>query len=94
MITKDDLTTLCELSRLYLSEAELESYGKSMTDIMNLMDTIGESDFEYDPIDMNNAVPFVSLRSDEVVTYNNMEKIIENGPETIENQFVVPKVVD
>lgn len=94
MITKDDLITLCELSRLYLSEEELESYGKSMTDIMNLMDTIGESDFEYDPIDMANAVPFTSLRADEVVTYENMDKIVENGPETIENQFVVPKVVD
>ncbi len=94
MITKDDLLTLCELSRLYLSEEELVSYGKSMTDIMNLMDTIGESDFEYDPIDMTNAVPFTSLRADEVVTYENMDKIVENGPETVENQFVVPKVVD
>ena len=94
MITKDDLVTLCELSRLYLSEEELETYGKSMTDIMNLMDTIGESDFEYNPIDMTNAVPFTSLRADEVVTYENMDKIVENGPETVENQFVVPKVVD
>ena len=94
MITKDDLQMLCELSRLYLSDEELETYGKSMTDIMNLMDTIGESDFEYDPIDMNNAVPFAELRDDEVVTYDNMSKITENGPETVENQFVVPKVVD
>ena len=94
MITKDDLVTLCELSRLYLSEEELETYGKFMTDIMNLMDTIGESDFEYNPIDMTNAVPFTSLRADEVVTYENMDKIVENGPETVENQFVVPKVVD
>lgn len=94
MITKDDLLTLCELSKLYLSEEELETYGKSMTDIMNLMDTIGESDFEYDLIDAANAVPFASLRADEVVTYDNMDKIVENGPQTIENQFVVPKVVD
>ncbi len=94
MITKDDLQMLCELSRLYLSDEELEAYGKSMTDIMNLMDTIGESDFEYDPIDMNNAVSFADLRDDEVVTYDNMSKITENGPETVENQFVVPKVVD
>ena len=94
MITKDDLKVLCELSKLYLSEEEMESYGKSMTDIMNLMDTIGESDFEYNPIDMSNAVPFTSLRKDEVVNNENMDKIVANGPETIENQFVVPKVVD
>ena len=94
MITKEDLTTLCELSRLYLSEEEMETYGKEMTDIMNLMDTIGESDFEYNPIDMANAVPFTSLRTDEVTTFSDMDKIVENGPETTENQFVVPKVVD
>lgn len=94
MITKEDLTTLCELSRLYLSDEEMEAYGKSMTDIMTLMDTIGESDFEYNPIDLSNAVPFTSLRCDEVVTFGDMDKITENGPETIENQFVVPKVVD
>ena len=94
MITKEDLITLCELSRLYLSDEELETYGKSMTDIMTLMDTIGDSDFEYDPVDMNNAVPFTSLRNDEVVECGAMDKITANGPETIENQFVVPKVVD
>ncbi len=94
MITKDDLKVLCELSRLYLSDDEMEEYGKSMTDIMNLMDTIGESNFEYDPIDMGNAAPFSSLRDDTVVTYENMQKIVNNGPETAENQFVVPKVVD
>lgn len=94
MITKDDLITLCELSRLSLSDEELEAYAKSMTDIMTLMDTIGDSDFEYDPVDMSNAVPFTSLRADEVVTCENMDKIVENGPETVENQFVVPKVVD
>ena len=65
-----------------------------MTDIMTLMDTIGESDYEYNPVDMNNAVPFSSLREDKVVDFENMDKIVENGPKTVENQFVVPKVVD
>lgn len=94
MITQDDLKVLCELSKLYLSEEELESYGKSMTDIMTLMDTIGESDFEYDPVDMNNAVPYTSLRDDSEVKFGNMDKIVQNGPSTVENQFIVPKVVD
>ena len=94
MITKEDLITLCELSRLHLSEEELETYGKSMTDIMTLMDTIGESDFEYNLIDMNNAVPFSSIREDKVVEFGNMDKIVEHGHATIESQFIVPKVVD
>lgn len=94
MITKEDLLTLCELSRLHLSEEELVAYGKSMTEIMTLMDTIGESDFEYNLVDMNNAVPFSSLREDKIVDFENMDKIVANGPATVENQFIVPKVVD
>ena len=94
MITKDDLKMLSELSKLYLSEDELEKYGKEMVDIMNLKDTIGESDFEYNPVDKENAVPFSSLRKDAVKTFDNMQGITAQGPETAENMFVVPKVVD
>lgn len=94
MINKDELKLLCDLSRLSLSDEELEKYAGEMADIMNLMDTIGDSDFEYDLIEPENAVPFTSLRADEAVTFSSMDKIIKNGPEVIENMFVVPKVVD
>jgi len=94
MITREDLKMLSDLSRLYLSEEELDKYGKEMADIMELMDTIGESDFEYNLIDNSNAVPFSALRSDNVETFDNMKGVVDGGPEVIENMFVVPKVVD
>ena len=94
MITKDDLKILCDLSRLDLSEEELEFYEKSMQDVMGLMDTIGESDFEYDNKDMENAVSFSELRADEVSAYENMRGILNIGPEVDDDQFVVPKVID
>ncbi len=94
MISKEELKTLADLSRLNLTEAELEKFSKEMTDIMALMDSIGESDFEYNPIEPKNAVPFSSLRSDTPVIFPDMEKIAANGPEVIENMFVVPKVVE
>lgn len=94
MITKDDLKMLSDLSRLSFTEDELEKYAKDMASIMNLMDTIGESDFEYDPVDNSNAVPFSSLREDKVETFDNMKGITGGGPSVIENMFVVPKVVD
>ena len=64
------------------------------TDIINLMDTIGDSDFEYNPIDMTNAVPFGELRADHITEFDNMDGIVKNGPQVIANQFVVPKIVD
>lgn len=94
MISKDQLDLLCELSKLSLSDEEMVEYSKEMTDIISLMDTIGDSDFEYNPIDTSNAVPFSSLRADKTQTFENMKGIVENGPRTIENQFVVPKIVD
>ena len=94
MINKEQLTLLCELSKLHLSNEELLEYGKEMTDIIGLMDTIGDSSFEYNPIDMTNAVPFAELRADKVEAFDNMNGIVKNGPQTTENQFVVPKIVD
>ena len=94
MLSMDNLKLLCELSKLHLSEEEMQEYQKEMTDIINLMDTIGESDFEYNPQDLSNAVPFSELRADSIEAFDNMDGIVENGPEVIENQFVVPKIVD
>lgn len=94
MIKDEELKLLCDLSKLHIADDELEAYGREMTDIINLMDTIGESDFEYDLIDNVNAVPFSQLRGDVVENYENMQGIVKNGPEVIENQFVVPKIVD
>ncbi len=94
MIKTEDLKLLCELSKLHLTDDELVEYGKEMTDIIALMDNIGDSDFEYNPIDMTNAVPFSELRADKIEAFDNMEGIVRNGPETVENQFVVPKIVD
>lgn len=94
MINEKELKLLSELSKLHFSESELAQYGKDMTDIMELMDTIGDSDFEYNLIDMSNAVPFSELRADTICQFDNMSGIVENGPETIENQFIVPKIVD
>lgn len=94
MIKTDELNLLCELSKLYIPEGEIESYGKEMSDIIELMDTIGDSNFEYDLKDMSSVVPFKSLRGDKVSEFDNMGGIVENGPEVIEHRFVVPKVVD
>ena len=94
MLSMDNLKLLCELSKLHLSEDELLDYQKEMTDIINLMDTIGDSDFEYNPVDMSNAVPFSELRADNIETFDNMDGIVKNGPQVAMNQFVVPKIVD
>lgn len=94
MLSMDNLKLLCELSKLHLSEEELLDYQKEMTDIINLMDTIGDSDFEYNPVDMSNAVPFSELREDNIETFANMDGIVKNGPQVTMNQFVVPKIVD
>ncbi len=94
MLSMDNLKLLCELSKLHLSEDEMKEYQKEMTDIINLMDTIGDSDFEYNPIDMTNAVPFGELRADDITEFDNMDGIVKNGPQVIANQFVVPKIVD
>lgn len=94
MITKDQVKNLADLSRLYVSEEDLNKYSREMEDIIALMDTIGDSDFEYNLIEKETAVPYSSLRRDLEVKFSDMDKIVGEGPETIENMFVVPKVVE
>ena len=94
MINEKELKNLAELSRLELSEEELLKYQKEMADIIALMDTIADSEFSYEPKDEKNAVFFSSLRKDEAKGFDSKEKIIDNGPETFENMFVVPKTIE
>lgn len=94
MINKEELKNLAELSKLELSEEELTKYSKEMADIIALMDTIADSGFSYDPKGEQNAVSFSSLRKDEAKDFDSKEKIVECGPDTFENMFVVPKTIE
>ena len=87
------ITYLAKLSKLELSQEELERAAKDMTSIIGIMDTVKEIDVTYDPIADNKNVYLSGLREDIAQASMETEKILSNAVST-NNCFVVPKVVE
>ena len=84
---------LAKLGKLSFTDEELEQAVKDMTSIIEIMDTIKESDITYDPLKDNHNVYLKDLRKDEAKPSLPTEKLLQNAVSS-ENCFVVPKVVE
>ena len=84
---------LSVLGKLNYTDEELEKVAKDMTSIIEIMDTIKESDITYDPLKDNHNVYLNGLREDTAMDSFPTEKILQNAVKS-ENCFVVPKVVE
>jgi len=94
MFDKQLLKHLCNLSKLEVEDAELDSLAQEMGDIINLMDTITKSDYEYMQKDASDAVHFNALREDNKTASFNPDEILANAAETKNNMFSVPKLME
>lgn len=99
-ITKDEVKHIAYLSRLSLSEEELELYSKQLEVILEYMDKLGE-------VDTTNVEPVTSIiklypsvkisnvyREDEPENSNCQKEILDNAPQRIGNFFKVEKVIE
>lgn len=84
---------LADLGKLALTDEELERLASDMTGIIEIMDTIKETDVTYEPIKDNHNVYLNDLRKDIPQDSFPTAKILQNAVNT-EDSFVVPKVFD
>ena len=89
----DTIRHLCALSRLRYSEEELLRVMGEMTDIVGLMDTVGDFKLTYDDTRDENSVALTDLREDDVQPSMERELILSNARSS-DDCFTVPKVVD
>ncbi len=82
---------LCNLSKLTLTDEELESFTSDMEVIIGIMDSIKEVPIEGE-IRRDPGVPFSEVRRDESAPSYPTEKILENAKEKEDHYFEVPKV--
>lgn len=87
------ISYLSELGKLEFSDEELRKVADEMTDIINLMDTIKDIDVTYDAKLDNKNVYLNDLRKDISAESMPREKVLQNA-KTMNNYFVVPKVVE
>lgn len=88
MVTREDVENIALLSKLFVSEDELDSLTQSMQEIIDFADTINnapKSDEAFD--DINNISN--SFREDVVIESYSSEEILSNAPQQAEQHFLV-----
>ena len=92
-ISKEELLHIAKLSDLEIKENEIEEYLKNLEDILNYTETIDKIDVR--KLDETNGATeeFNVFRKDEVKQFDNIDQMMENGPEVDRNMFKIPKVL-
>lgn len=93
-ISKDDVIKVSELARLEFKEEELDKFTEQLGNILEYIEQLNE-------LDTNNVEPTshvldisTPLREDKVVEWLNIEEVLQNAPESEDDFFVVPQVIE
>jgi aspartyl-tRNA(Asn)/glutamyl-tRNA(Gln) amidotransferase subunit C len=93
-ITTNEIVRIAELARLHLTETEIESFSKDLSEILDYMNQI-------DKVDVSNIKPTDStlslrtiLRPDEEHQSLSLEQLLRNAAKVDKGYFSVPPVLD
>ena len=92
-IIKEELLHIAKLSDLEIKENEIEEYLKNLEDILNYTETIDKIDVSKLDETIGATDEFNVFRKDEVKQFDNIDQMMENGPEVDRNMFKIPKVL-
>ena len=93
-VTQETVLHIAKLSRLSLSPAEVESYGRDLNQILEYVAKLDELDTTgVEPT--AHAVPTaMRLRADHAESRLTREQVLMNAPASQDGMFQVPKVVE
>ncbi|TFG77252.1 MAG: Asp-tRNA(Asn)/Glu-tRNA(Gln) amidotransferase subunit GatC [Thermodesulfobacteriales bacterium] len=93
-ISKDDVTKVAELARLEVTEEETAIFTEQLGNILEYIEKLNELDT--DNVEPTSHVLDIStpLREDKVVKWLSIEEVLQNAPESEDNFFVVPQVIE
>ena len=85
---------IAKLARLDIPESDLEPLAGELSNILSWIEQLNEVDIE--GVEPMTSVVDVTLpmRDDEVTDGGYADDIVGNAPETVDNFFVVPKVIE
>jgi len=94
VINKDEVKYIADLASLKLSDDEVDKFSKQLSDILDYVEKLDELDTE-EIVPTAYTIPVKNvLREDKVEESLDLEKVLQNAPEKIDNQFRVPKIMD
>ena len=94
MLTREEVLKIAKLARLELSEMEVISYQKRLGRVLdyvkelNLLETPKEAFVRHVPRDA------MAFREDRSVPFTGQKTLLENAPETDQNCFLLPAIMD
>ncbi|MBX7149499.1 Asp-tRNA(Asn)/Glu-tRNA(Gln) amidotransferase subunit GatC [bacterium] len=93
MLSLDDVKKIALLSRLKLSDSELEKFSRELSDILQYVDKLNE--LKLDNIQAtSHAVAMTNVFRDDIVVEAGIgETVFKVAPQAEDNLFVVPKVI-
>lgn len=93
-ISKDDIIKVSELARLEFKEEELEKFTEQLGKILEYIEQLNE--LNTDNVEPTSHVLDIStpLREDKVVEWLSTEEVLKNAPESEDDFFVVPQVIE
>ncbi len=92
-ISKEELLHIAKLSDLEIRENEIDEYLKNLEDILNYTETIDKIDVSKLDETIGATEDYNVFRKDEVKQFDNIDQMMENGPEVDRNMFKIPKVL-
>ena len=93
MLEREDIKKIAHLSRISLSEEEIERQLQELSKIMEMMDLLKEINTD-GVAPLNHVLNLENVfREDEVKASLPVEKVLANAPEEYDSMFSVPKIV-
>jgi aspartyl-tRNA(Asn)/glutamyl-tRNA(Gln) amidotransferase subunit C len=93
-ISKEDVKKVAELARLEFNEAQTEKFTEQLGNILEYIEKLNELDT--DNVEPTSHVLDIStpLREDKVQKLLTIDEVLQNAPESEDDFFVVPQVIE
>ena len=92
-ISRDDVAHLARLSRLAVTDEELDQFAGQLEQVLAAVARVGEADVA-DVLPMTHAVPLTNvLRPDEVTPSLSRDAVLAGAPAAEDDRFRVPRIL-
>jgi len=93
-ISRDEVAKIARLSRVAMSDAELDTFSEQLSRILDYVGKLNELDTRaVEPL--SHALPVANVfRADEPSASLAVEQVLANAPERTASSFKVPRVLD
>ena len=80
IISKKEVKHIAELSRLKLSEPEIDKFSRELTAILGYIDKLQELKIDKVAVSLQSSGQDIKTRDDKVFDFADKEKILKNAP--------------